>query len=147
MILNLVTTVSVGLLIGVEFAVSAFINPVLRRLDVHARLAQIQPFAARLGAAMPFWYSFSFILLLAETILLRHTPQFPLLIAASAIWALVIVATLVFLVPINNRMIRQAPGSDPEKALREHDRWDLMHRVRVLALTAAMVAFLVAIRV
>lgn len=147
MILNLVTTLSLGLLIGTEFAVSAFINPILRRLDDRSRLAQIQPFAARLGAAMPFWYVLSFVLLLAETVLLRHTPQVSLLVAACSIWVIVIVFTLLFLVPINNRMIRPAPGITPEESLREHDRWDWMHRFRVLALTAAMVAFLVAIRV
>jgi len=147
MILDIFTTVCIGLLIGTEFAVAAFIDPILRRLDAHARVAQVRPYAARLGAAMPFWYSLSFVLLLAETFTLRHTPQASLLIGACAIWAFVIVFTLLFLVPINNRMIRQTPGSDPEKALREHDRWDLLHRFRVVALTAAMVAFLVAIRV
>ncbi|HEX3985655.1 MAG TPA: DUF1772 domain-containing protein [Acidobacteriaceae bacterium] len=144
MILNILTTLSLGLLIGTEFAVAAFINPILRRLDDRAQLTLIQPFAARLGAAMPFWYVLSFVLLLIETVLLRHTPQASLLITASAIWAFVIVFTLRFLVPINNRMIRPAPGTTPEQALREHDRWDLLHRFRVLALTAAMVAFLVA---
>ncbi|MFZ0629940.1 MAG: DUF1772 domain-containing protein [Acidobacteriaceae bacterium] len=147
MILNILTTLSLGLLIGTEFAVSAFINPILRRLDDRSQLALIQPFAARLGAAMPFWYILSFVLLLVETVLLRHTPQVSLLIAASAIWAFVIVFTLRFLVPINNRLIRPAPGTTPEQALREHDRWDLLHRFRVVALTAAMIAFLVAIRV
>jgi uncharacterized membrane protein len=147
MILNILTTLSLGLLIGTEFAVAAFINPILRRLDDRARLAQLRPFAARLGAAMPFWYVLSFVLLLVETVLLRHTPQVSLLIAASAIWAFVIVFTLRFLVPINNRLIRPAPGTTPEQSLREHDRWDLLHRFRVLALTAAMVAFLIAIRV
>lgn len=145
MILNILTTVSIGLLIGTEFAVSAFINPILRRLDDRSQLALLQPFAARLGGAMPFWYVLSFVLLLAETVLLRHTPQVSWLIAASALWAFVIVFTLLFLVPINNRLIRPAPGTAPEQALREHDRWDLLHRVRVLALTTAMVAFLVAI--
>lgn len=147
MILNIVTTLSLGLLIGTEFTVSAFINPILRRLDGRQQLALIQPFAARLGSAMPFWYALSFILLMAETVILRNTPQLSLLIAASAIWAFVIVFTLRFLVPINNRMIRPAPGTTPEQSLREHSRWELMHRFRVLALTAAMVAFLVAIHI
>ncbi len=147
MILNIVTTLSLGLLIGTEFTVSAFINPIFRRLDDRSQLAMIQPFAARLGAAMPFWYSLSFVLLLVETVVLRHSPQVSLLVAASAIWAFVIVFTLRFLVPINNRMIRPAPGTTPAQALREHGRWELMHRFRVLALTAAMVAFLVAIRI
>jgi uncharacterized membrane protein len=147
MILNIVTTLSLGLLIGTEFTVSAFINPILRRLDDRAQLAAIQPFAARLGAAMPFWYVLSFLLLLAETVLLRHTPQVSLLVAASAIWAFVIVFTLRFLVPINSRLIHPAPGTTPQHSLREANRWDLLHRFRVLALTAAMIAFLVAIRV
>ena len=55
-LLNLTTTMCMGLLIGVEFAVSAFLNPVLWRLDQPAQSAAIRLFARRLGTAMPFWY-------------------------------------------------------------------------------------------
>ena len=57
--LDIVTTVCIGLLIGTEFAVSVFINPVLQRLDTGTRMKTISYFAKRLGTAMPFWYALS----------------------------------------------------------------------------------------
>ncbi|MGC2301312.1 MAG: DUF1772 domain-containing protein [Acidobacteriaceae bacterium] len=145
--LNLATTLCVGLMIGVELAVSAFINPILEKLDDRTRLTAIRLFAARLGAAMPVWYALSFVLLLAEAILLRHQPQFLLLALAVGIWAAVIILTLLFLVPINNKMTRLDSDAPPASALKEHAAWDAMHRLRVAALTAAMALFLVAIHV
>ncbi len=146
-ILAIATILCIGLMIGTEFAVSAFINPVLQKLDDRTRLAIIRLFAAKLGFAMPFWYGLSLLLLLAETILLRHQPQFPLLGAATAIWVAVIVLTLLFLVPINNRMAQISPDTPSRDALAEHKKWDSMHRVRVAALATAMLLFLIAIPV
>jgi len=146
--LNIAAILCIGLMIGTEFSVSAFINPVLRKLDDRTRLAGIRLFAAKLGFAMPFWYALSLLFLIAETFLLRHQPQVSLLIAAIAIWAAVIVLTLLFLVPINNRLAQLAPDtSEPRKAFEQHATWDKMHRLRVAALTLAMVLFLVAIHV
>jgi uncharacterized membrane protein len=146
-ILNIATTLCIGLMIGVEFAVSAFIDPVVKKLDERTRLAVIRLFAAKLGFAMPFWYVLGFLLLLAETVLLRHGPQLVFSAAADAIWAAVILLTLLFLVPINNRLIRLSPDAPAREALQEHGRWDSMHRIRVAALIVAMILFLVAIHV
>ena len=143
--LDVLTTVSIGLLIGTEFAVSAFINPILGRLDPGTRMQGISYFAKRLGTAMPFWYAGSAVLLLAEAIIRRHGPDESLLITAFALWVVVIVLTLIFLVPINNRMIRLQPDSPGEIAFREHRRWDILHRGRVAVLTISMICFLVAI--
>lgn len=49
--LDIVTTVCIGLLIGSEFAVSVFINPILRKLDDLAQANAIHLFARRLGIA------------------------------------------------------------------------------------------------
>ncbi|MGA9584001.1 MAG: DUF1772 domain-containing protein [Terracidiphilus sp.] len=144
-LLDIVTTVCIGLLIGTEFAVAAFINPILRKLGAREELRAIRLFAAKLGAEMPFWYSASFLLLIAEAVMRRGEPGFLLLIAAGAIWAGVIVLTLVFLVPINNRLARVDPDAAGEPALKEHGQWDAMHRWRVATLTAAMVCFLIAV--
>lgn len=67
------------------------------------------------------------------------------MIVADAIWATVIVLTLLFLVPINNRMMQLDAGAFPEKARRAHDRWDMLHRIRVAALATAMICCLLAI--
>ncbi len=144
-LLDIATTVCIGLLIGTEFAVAAFINPILRKLGAREELRAIRLFAAKLGAAMPFWYGVSLLLLVAEAVMRHGENGHLLLIAACSIWAAVIVLTLVFLVPINNRLARVDPDAVVEPALKEHGRWDAMHRWRVATLTAAMVCFLVAV--
>jgi uncharacterized membrane protein len=146
-LLNIATILSVGLMIGTEFAVSAFINPILDQLDDRPRLTAIRLFAAKLGFVMPFWYGLNLLLLVAEAVLLRHQPGFLLLDTAIAIWSVVIVLTLLFLVPIANRMARLAPDAPAAGALAEQQKWDSMHRVRVAALIAAMVLFLIGIHV
>jgi uncharacterized membrane protein len=146
--LDIAAILCIGLMIGTEFSVSAFINPVLRKLDDRTRLAVTRLFAAKLGFAMPFWYALSLLFLIAETFLLRHRPRVSLLIAAIAIWAAVIVLTLLFLVPINNRLAQLAPDTvAAHEALEQHARWDAMHRFRVAALTLAMILFLLALHV
>jgi uncharacterized membrane protein len=147
MVLDVVTTVCIGLMIGTEFAVSVFINPILRKLDDAAQAQAIGLFARRLGFVMPFWYAGSLLLLIAAAVVRWHEVGDSLAIAACAIWAAVIVATLLVLVPINNRMIKLEAKGFPEEAHREHRKWDRWHRVRVGALTAAAVCFLVAVGV
>jgi uncharacterized membrane protein len=146
LILAIVTIVSTGLMIGVEFAVSAFINPILWKLEEPARTQAVSLFGQKLGAVMPIWYSANFLLLVAEAILLRHLPAFVLLAFASGVWVAVIVLTLTFLVPINNRLVRQDPGLSIDQAHHQQRRWDTMHRARVVALVVAFVLFLLAVR-
>jgi len=143
--LDILTAVCIGLLIGTEFTVSVFINPILQRLDTGTRMKTISYFAKRLGTAMPFWYALSFLLLIAETALRRNGNSVSLLSTAGALWFAVIVLTLIFLVPINNRMMRLDANSPSESSLREHAKWELLHRGRVAVLTASMICFLLAI--
>jgi len=145
-ILDIATTVCIGLLIGTEFAVSVFINPVLEKLEDRTRAKAVSLFATRLGRAMPYWYGLSFLLLIAEVVVRHHQPGSLLLIAAGAIWFTVIVLTLIYLVPINNRMTKLDAASFPVEARQEHRRWDTLHRGRVVALTASLLCFLVAVR-
>ena len=145
LILNIVAILSIGLLIGTEFAVSVFINPVLTRLDERAHAQAIQMFATRLGKAMPFWYAANLVLLITITWFHRDQHSLSLLIAASATWAAVILLTILFLVPINNRMMRLDPNSFTEAQQREHHRWTTLHHFRVLSLCAAMVCLLLAL--
>ena len=144
--LNIVTIVCIGLMIGTEFCVSVFINPILRRLDEAAQAHAVQMFAKRLGTAMPFWYAASLLLIIAEAVVRRHQPEAMFLIIAGAIWVAVIILTLLVLVPINNKMI-QLQSSFPPEAQRQHQKWDMLHRMRVAALGAAMVCCLIGIGV
>jgi uncharacterized membrane protein len=142
--LDVVTTVCIGLLIGTEFSVSAFINPILQRLDAGSGMRATSLFAKRLGTAMPFWYAASLALLIADASLRRHGSLSPLLIAAGVLWLAAILMSVIFLVPINNRIIRLEAGSSAD-SLREQRRWELLHRGRVGLLTASMVCFLTVI--
>jgi len=71
---SVATVVSMGLMIGAEFAVWAFINPILWKLHEPAWTEAVRLFAVKLGRVMPFWYSGNFLLLLTEAILLRNRP-------------------------------------------------------------------------
>jgi uncharacterized membrane protein len=144
--LSIGTILSIGLMVGTEFAVWAFINPVLEKLDEEARASAVRLFAEKLGRAMPFWYSGNFLLLVIEAILFRGHPAIGLLTTASGIWAAVIILTLIFLVPINNRLARPDATSTLAQADRQHRRWDSMHRARVVALVAAFVLFLLGVQ-
>jgi uncharacterized membrane protein len=147
MILDVVTILCIGLLVGTEFAVSAFINPILAKLEEGAQAQAIGMFARRLGFVMPFWYAGSLLLLIAGAAIRWRATGDSLLIAACAIWVVVIVATLLLLVPINNRMMQLDTKAFPAAAQREHRKWERLHRVRVAALAAAAVCFLVAVGV
>jgi uncharacterized membrane protein len=144
-LLDLITTLSIGLLIGVEFCVSAFINPILDRLDPLTQAHLIRDFAKRLGGAMPFWYIFNLLLLITESILRRQQPDAISLLIATTLWVLTILMTVLILVPINNRMI-QLEGAISEQSKRDHTRWDTLHRLRIVALAAAAVCAFIAMR-
>src|SRR5579863_8528329 len=53
--LNVLAVVCIGLLAGVELAVSVFVNPVLWKLDPAAGAGTVRAFARNLGAVMPVW--------------------------------------------------------------------------------------------
>jgi uncharacterized membrane protein len=142
-VLSVVTVISIGLMIGVEFSVWAFINPILWKLEEPAQSQAVRLFAQKLGTVMPFWYAGNFMLLITQAVVLRGQPAVWSLAIAAGIWAAVIVLTLLFLVPINNRLARPQPGPSLDMAHREHQRWDARHRARVVALGVAFVLLLV----
>jgi len=146
-LLDIATTLSIGLLTGTEFAVSAFVNPVVWRLGNGSERQATQLFARRLGTAMPFWYVASLLLLASETIVHRHQPGVILIGASTSVWVAIIVLTLLFLVPLNNRISRMDADAFTESGRQEHRKWDTLHRVRIAGLVISMAAFLAGIRV
>jgi uncharacterized membrane protein len=145
LVLDIFAILSSGLMIGVEFAVSAFINPTLRKLDVAPQASALSLFAKLLGAVMPLWYALNLILLIAESVLRHHTPAFTPLILAASLWALIILFTIAVLVPINNRIARLQTTALPSDWQQAHRRWDILHTLRVVLLTVAFVLALYAI--
>lgn len=146
-LLNIGTILCIGLLIGAELAVSAFINPVVWKLDLAAQATAFRLFGRRLGRAMPVWYIASLLLLVSETITHRHESHVGQLGVAVAFWGAAIALSLLSLVPINNRMVRKDTDEFTESAQRELRKWDSLHRVRVFALAIAMIFFLAGIQI
>ncbi len=61
-VLNVVAIIVVGLMVGCELAVAAFIHPTLDKLSDDAHLPAASAIARVLGTVMPFWYNLRFFL-------------------------------------------------------------------------------------
>jgi uncharacterized membrane protein len=139
---NIATLFAVLTLVGVEFSVSAFVNPAAWRLDPEAQLKMLSRVALVLGKVMPVWYPVCTLLLGIQTWLDWHTPGRTILLIADAIWLLTSLASIFFLVPLNNRIAEGAAEWQ-----RIHRVWDKRHRVRIAALvTAAILLTYVVVR-
>lgn len=128
------TLVVITMLVGVEFSVSAFVNPAAWRLAPEAQAQMLGRFAYVLGKVMPVWYPACAVLLVLQTWLHWHTAARNLLLLADALWVLASVASIFFLVPLNNQIVEGAPGWQ-----QIHRVWDRRHRVRVAVLAAAAI--------
>jgi len=131
---NVATRFIVLTLVGVEFSVSAFVNPAALRLEPEAQLRMLSRFALVLGKVMPVWYPVCTLLLGTETWLYWHTFGRGVLLTADAIWLLASVALILFLVPLNTRI---AEGAADWQGI--HRIWERRHRVRIVALSIAAV--------
>lgn len=140
--LDILTILCIGLMIGTEFTVSAFINPVVQQLEEAAQAKILSLFAALLGRVMPFWYSLSLILMLIEVYFRRHEPELSSLLIAAGIWITVIVFTIAVLVPIANRIAALDPNAQFAGWRQQHKRWETLHRWRIFLLVVAMVFLL-----
>jgi uncharacterized membrane protein len=144
--LDVVTIVCTAVLVGNEAAVWIFINPILRQLDERSQGRAVSLFAARLGKAMPFWYALSLLLLILEAFLRRQDSGGRLLLASCCIWVAVIILTMIFLVPINNRLANLDSTPMTDQAKREHRKWDTLHKWRVVLLAISLICLLVGIQ-
>ena len=131
---NMATVFIIVTLVGVEFSVSAFINPAAWRLDPEPQLKLLSRVALVFGKVMPVWYPVGALLLGIQTWLHWHTAGSVILLAADALWLLASVGGILFLVPLNNRI---AAGDADWKRI--HRVWDGRHRVRIAALAIAAV--------
>jgi hypothetical protein len=134
-LLDIITILCIGLMVGNELTVSLFINPVIWQLDEPAQAKAFSLFARYLGKAMPIWYALSLVLLIIEAVLRRHQPALTPLLTAIIIWIAVILYTVTTLVPINNRIA----ALSTTQWRSEHKRWDTLHRWRILLITIAMI--------
>jgi hypothetical protein len=141
-LLDIVTILCAGLMIGNELAVSLFVNPVIWKLEDRPQARALSLFAGTLGKVMPVWYALCLVFMIVEAYLRRHEPALTLLLIAVAIWIAIILYTVTTLVPINNRIAGLVGVALPEGWRQEHKKWDTLHRWRILSLMTAMVCLL-----
>jgi hypothetical protein len=120
----------VGPLVGVEFGVAAFTNPLVAKLPDAAFRQVVGGGGRLLGAVMPFWYVGALLVLLAEAALFRNV----LVIGAATLMVAAVLLSVTTLVPINNRIARWQTDADVSRDLAR--RWDRWHRLRVALLAA-----------
>lgn len=140
-LLDLVTILCTGLMIGTELSVSLFVNPTVWQLDDQAQAKALSLLARSLGKFMPIWYALSLCLLIVEAVLHHGGSTLNLLLIAIAIWIAIIIYTVTTLVPINKRIASVTTSSSPAQWRRDHRKWDTLHRWRIVFLVVAM-AFL-----
>src|ERR1700759_5860728 len=142
--LAVVTTTVVGLMVGVEFALAVFVNPMLLQLAVGPG-QQARAWGARvLGRVMPFWYFASLILVAGLAAAGWDKPGAGAAVASAALLVVSVVMSITLLVPINNRSMTWTAEHHPADWREQQRRWDRLHDLRVYSLIAALVLALVA---
>jgi uncharacterized membrane protein len=140
-IIEIAAVVVAGTMTGNEIAVAVFFHPRISRLEdaVHVRAAQA--LAKALGAVMPFWYALTFLLSLATTFVAHATwsKSWWLALSSTALFAIMIIYSVLLPVPINNQIARWQPDSLPANWRGLRRRWDTLHAVRVGFLIVALI--------
>ena len=134
----------VGTMVGVEFAVAAFVNPILLRLPAGPSLEARADGGRILGRVMPFWYVGALILTAGLAVAAWGRPAAGAAIAATVLLAVSVAMSILLLVPINNRSARWTADDHPDDWREQHQRWDRLHYARVAIIIAGFVLTLVA---
>ncbi|MFJ8397566.1 anthrone oxygenase family protein [Streptomyces sp. NPDC094144] len=136
--LEVVTTVSVGLMVGVEFSVAFVMNRIFDALpEDSGQLARAHG-GRMLGAVMPVWYISSVVLVAIRAATGWGHPGTGLAVTAGALLIVSVLMSILLLVPINNRSKTWTPENRPADWKEQSDRWDRYHYVRVAVLIAAL---------
>ena len=140
-VLSVVAVVIVGLLVGTELSVAAFVHPTLNKLPDKVHQPAASALAGVLGKVMPVWYPLASLLTLAVTLVAWHESRtLPVWLAASTLlWVLVNVYSLTSLVPVNTRIASWEESTVPADWKTSRNTWDRGHRWRTVMLTLAFV--------
>jgi uncharacterized membrane protein len=142
--LAVITATVTGVMVGVEFAVAVFVNPMLLRLPAGLSL-QARADGARVGGrVMPFWYFGSLLLTAWLAAVKWGGPAGDAAVAAAALLVVSVVMSIALLVPINNRTATWTADHHPADWREQQQRWDRLHYARVAIIVAAFVLTLVA---
>lgn len=142
--LAVIAATVVGTMVGVEFAVAVFVNPILLRLPAGSSLEARADGGRVLGRVMPFWYFASLILLAGLAAATWGDAAAGAAIAAAALLAVSVIMSIAWLVPINNRSATWTADDHPDDWREQQQRWDRLHYARVAIILAGFVLTLVA---
>ena len=144
-VLAVVTIVVVGLMVGVEFAVAVFVNPIFDRLPEDGGLAARSDGARILGRVMPVWYVASVVLSAAWTAAAWGGTGASFIVTGAGLLVLSVVMSVLLLVPIASRAATWAREGAPADWKQQAGRWDRYHYVRVAVIVSAFTLFAVAL--
>src|SRR5580692_10563840 len=142
--LAIVATTVVGTMVGVEFAVAVFVNPIFLRLPAGASMQARADGGRVLGRVMPFWYIASLILTVGLAVAVEGATATSAAAVAAGLLAVSVILSITLLVPINNRSVTWTADDHPADWREQQQRWDRLHYLRVAILIAAFVLALVA---
>ena len=142
--LAVITATVVGVMVGVEFAVAVFVNPMLLRMPAGPSL-QARADGARVGGrVMPFWYFGSLLLVAWLAAAKWGGLAGGAAVAAAALLAVSVVMSVTLLVPIASRSATWTADHHPADWREQQQRWDRLHYARVAIIVAGFVLTLVA---
>ena len=139
--LEIAAIVVAGTMTGNEIAVAVFFHPRISRLEDAVHIRAAQTLASALGAAMPFWYALTFLLSLAATFVAHAmwSTSWWMALGSAALFAAMIVYSLLLPVPINNQVARWQPDSVPANWRELRRRWDMLNAIRLVFLVVALI--------
>ncbi|MET9667921.1 DUF1772 domain-containing protein [Streptomyces sp. NPDC006475] len=143
--LEVVTTVVVGLMVGVEFSVAFIMNRILDALPEDSGQLGHAHGGRMLGALMPFWYIGSLVLSAIWAVAGWHRPGTGLVVIAAGLLILSVVMSILLLVPINNRNRTWTPENRPADWKEQLHRWNRYHYIRVAVIVAAFTLLVAAL--
>ncbi|MFJ4716024.1 anthrone oxygenase family protein [Streptomyces sp. NPDC088785] len=143
--LEVFTTVVVGVMVGVEFAVAFVMNRIFNALPEDSDQLARSHGGRMLGAVMPFWYIGSLVLVAVWAAAGWHHRGTGLVVTSGALLLLSVVMSLLLLVPINQQSKTWTPENRPEDWKEQMNRWDRYHYVRVAVIIAAFALLVVAL--
>ncbi|MFD4191113.1 anthrone oxygenase family protein [Amycolatopsis thermoflava] len=135
--LEVLTTVVVGVMVGVEFSVAFVINPIVARLPDDSTLLARAHGGRMLGAVMPVWYLTSLALVAVWAIAGWRHDDAGLVVTAGALLIVSVIMSVLLLVPINNRGKTWTPENRPADWKQQAQRWDRFHYIRVAVIIGA----------
>ena len=141
MVLHLLAIVTLGLMCGSELNVGAFAHPALNAQPLGVHVPVRASLAKLLGRVMPFWMATSTLLNLALL------PAFEGLKGTARRFATIafviqlsaVLFSVIFPVPINNRIMQWTPATIPQNWQAQERRWDAFHLFRTVALIASFI--------